>query len=676
VGASNREVLPPPEVDAPQPTKEPVAVLGEARLRHWEDLTCVAYSADGKTLAGGGGSRGLAVVRLWDTTTVSEREVLRVETASEDGQYSGIVAALAYAPDGKRLAARCDNGTVCLWNIGKDGAKLWAKLEGDSPGAVAFSGDGNTLAVGCETGRVQLWDLDRRRPSVRDVLKGLEKTVGDVAYSPDGKTLAAISDQGTFRLWSVDGAEPIAVSSGAVSAASSADSCRSKRTGPRECPKVGGDGHIAFAPDGKALATLHEGRLSLWKRTAGDVKLVVEWPREWGELKSFTFMPKGTIWGSDGMIRNWDLNAKGEVTGYDAIREGYPERPVAFDPKGKSLAVVYLDEQRIGLRPSNSLSGCESPLAGHAKGVSCGAFLPGDKCVVTVGQDKSFLLWNLADQKPKEFDRGRSGDARWVVPSPDGNSLAFLDTDTGVRVRALSNPDAETPLIPFEDTVKDRPGRRSVVFADDGESLAVGNFDGTIHVWAPGWGTAKKRCVLKGHKVAVSAMAYRTQGKLLVSGDEQGYVYVWNLSGVKAPTIITTRRAGTGRVAWVEALKADCRVATVEADHVRVWQMSYAVGELKPVREAVLQGKKEGGPVVFSADGELAAAVETGDQVALWSTVSGKRLATWHFSGTVHDVTFSPGGQYLLTSNANGTASLFRLHPPPEAAQAVSRREP
>jgi eukaryotic-like serine/threonine-protein kinase len=132
-------------------------------------INCVAFSPDGSTLAAAEnaptegvpppGSDHAGRVTLWDVATRRPRTTLR--------GIQGIVLGLAFAPDGKRLAAGGGNwqnfGQVVLWDVprGKDlctllGHRSW--VEG-----VAFSPDGRTLATGGGTsdspGELKLWNL-------------------------------------------------------------------------------------------------------------------------------------------------------------------------------------------------------------------------------------------------------------------------------------------------------------------------------------------------------------------------------------------------------------------------------------------------------------------------------------------------------------------------------------
>jgi WD40 repeat protein len=73
---------------------------------HSEEVKCIVFSPDGKTLASGSGDY---TVRLWDAA--SGKEILALTG------HSGNVTSVTFSPDGKTLASGSDDKTIRLWDM-------------------------------------------------------------------------------------------------------------------------------------------------------------------------------------------------------------------------------------------------------------------------------------------------------------------------------------------------------------------------------------------------------------------------------------------------------------------------------------------------------------------------------------------------------------------------------
>ena len=109
--------------------------LGIRRLRLNGPITALAFSPDGQRLAAAATGRHNAVV-WWEVTT--GKEVARLANRNSD------VHGLALTPDG-RMIASCSTGTVQLWAVGQENPAPLLETTTDSR-SMAFSADGTMLA--------------------------------------------------------------------------------------------------------------------------------------------------------------------------------------------------------------------------------------------------------------------------------------------------------------------------------------------------------------------------------------------------------------------------------------------------------------------------------------------------------------------------------------------------
>src|SRR5262249_21133083 len=123
--------------------------------------------------------------------------------------HPGPVTAVAFAPDGKTLAAATGSFTIDTgrWNSGE--VKLWdpaarqergtLRRHADMIASLAFAPDSQTLITASWDSSLKVWDVGMRQE--RMSLSGHSNHVNCVALSPDGKVMASASGDRTARLW-------------------------------------------------------------------------------------------------------------------------------------------------------------------------------------------------------------------------------------------------------------------------------------------------------------------------------------------------------------------------------------------------------------------------------------------------------------------------------------------
>jgi WD40 repeat protein len=155
---------------------------------HQDRVNCLAFSADGRTLASG--SKDLSV-RLWDVNGGAQLRTLEGSSLQ--------VLAVVFNPDGHTLASADWTGNVKIWEI-PSGA-VQRTLPGNPLGYVAttlaFSRDGQTLAS-ASVGAVILWDTAHSFRPLR-----LDDSLNNqaVAFNADGTLLFAGGANGILKVW-------------------------------------------------------------------------------------------------------------------------------------------------------------------------------------------------------------------------------------------------------------------------------------------------------------------------------------------------------------------------------------------------------------------------------------------------------------------------------------------
>jgi WD40 repeat protein len=131
---------------------------------------------------------------------------------TRDHRLSGVVRGLS----GEQLVARPDGDLLVssddqYADPGTGNVTGLALADGRKVTALAFSPDGTRLAVGDSTGHITLWDgaLRHRTGALTGTSdtasQGEPEAVGALAFSSDGGTLAVGGAAGTLRLWDTEG---------------------------------------------------------------------------------------------------------------------------------------------------------------------------------------------------------------------------------------------------------------------------------------------------------------------------------------------------------------------------------------------------------------------------------------------------------------------------------------
>lgn len=172
---------------------------GDAQSPLTDRVCALAFTADGKLLATGGGepSRG-GEIKLWHIATGElAREIANI--------HSDVVLGLEFSPDGNFLASAAADKMARLTDLAT--GKLARTFEGHTQHvlALSWSPDGRTLATAGADAQVKLWDAvtgDRKKN-----IEGFDKEVTAVHFAGAGGTLVTSSGDSKVRLFAADGSQ-------------------------------------------------------------------------------------------------------------------------------------------------------------------------------------------------------------------------------------------------------------------------------------------------------------------------------------------------------------------------------------------------------------------------------------------------------------------------------------
>jgi WD40 repeat protein len=541
------------------------------------------------------------VLRLWD---VPRGRQLRQFASDKTGTF-----ALAFSPDGKRIAADTANTGIRLWDVaaGKEIRRLTGEHAGGGHG-LAFSSDGKTLISG-NGHDICWWDIGTGR-LVRRLNKDLPSgsvcgQYAQLAASPDGKRLAAAND--VLYLWDAAGGEEVRRI--ALGRRSWASSC------------------LCFSPDGRTLAC----NISHSSRNE-TVLLAADTGRE---------------------LRRWD-------EGYE-----FPSTDMAFSPDGRVLAQVKFGVIRVRdtatgqpIRPTRGFSSC----------VKAVKFLPGARALMVCGLDGRTGLWDPLTGKqvaplqgpPKDFVPNGSP---WhpMALTADGGKAALYDAKGVLHVWEAATGKACC-------RIADPPpcGEDGAVFSADGKVLAIGHRDSSLRLWDTATGKLL-RSFPQAKQRFIRPLAFSPDGRILAlfyqsttAFSEAPVIHLWD----------TTTGEERGRLVYPEDTPPACLLFTADGRRVIAsydlgWpagaaghRIGLCVWEGATGRE-LWRSHGQARAIALSPDEKTLAAADA-DTIRLWELASGQERGrfTGHLE-LIRSLDFSPDGRLLASGSLDHTALVW-----------------
>jgi WD40 repeat protein len=466
---------------------------------------------------------------------------------------------------------------------------------------VAFSADGEAFFIASGD--------DVIRWTTRSVRRTGKFPQGDrvrlIALSPDGKTLATATE-------------------GPVPALQFSDAATGKPSGHRLqfSDRVNA---VAFHPTGNWIATAGADRTARVWKLPGLTQDGATLNQHGGEVLSIAFDPKGDwlLTGSkDSAAYVWEWRT-GKRVGQPLAHRG-EVTAVAFDKTGATAitgspgAIRRWTLARDGAAPPGvdfaAPQVIAKTLAQPGREVTAGAFAIGaGYCALATASNSLAGLarvWHSAHEGTLGKQVDDSDPISAIALSPDGRLMAIAVDNAvkpAVRVTSTATGERAAPYL--------RHNNRRVLalaFSNDGKLVVSGGEDGAARLWETATGVeASFSPFVYDRGDAVLAVALSADNKAIVTGTRNGVVCRWDVD--------------TGR-RWAARSRHDGKVLAVS----------------------------------FSLDGTIIATGSSDQTARLWSAATGEPVGpTLEHGSAVTAIALSPEGNAILTGCEDGSGRLW-----------------
>lgn len=273
-----------------------------------DKLNAIAFSKDGQSVAAGGED---GVVRIWNIPQ-------RRQIAALKG-HSYAVFSIAFSPDGRTLASGGYDKSVVLWDLARHTRLATLFPNEGAVSSLAFSPDGKLLA-GAGADGVRLWNMTNRK-----TYKTLGSPTETQFIAAFGSAGLAVAGTGTLRLWNAASRpqttllgpmtsliRAMAISPNGTVVACGGDNGQVALWDARTRKRLGRLAHdrsvsgVAFAPDGRILATASGKTITLWNLASQT--MIAALPAHTALVSSIAYSPDGRMLASasyDKTVRLW-----------------------------------------------------------------------------------------------------------------------------------------------------------------------------------------------------------------------------------------------------------------------------------------------------------------------------------------------------------------------------------
>ena len=604
------------------------------RMQH--PASAVAFSPDGSRIALGDGN---GTVILCDAASGQE---LWTEAERPIEGRPGWITTLAFTPDGARLLS-CDSESTTVVRDAKTGTAQRTLFGLYSGTRAAFLSDGKRMLINYRGSWGAIRDLSTGKDLLANPAKQYDQLYS-VAASPNGKRFAHSSDDHKAHIWDAETGKELCATSAHTLAVDA----------------------MAFSPDSTKLVTgCRDGTAKVWDAETGRERLTLVGHQ--GEVWKACFSTDGryiATGSNDGTARIWDATTGKELQ----IIRGHTDsvEALAFNPNSRQLLTGSRDgtarlwnleaddgalpqQKPTPARPVPGNSEVRIVMSGRRAGLRV---FSQDGKYVAVAWQNSADVWDIPLGK-KLYRLEGKGEFHALAFSPDSALIATADDDRTARIWETATG---KPL----QTLKVRTGIvTALTFLSSSQWIATASADGTAKIWNSRIGQV--RLTLKGHTAGVTSIRFFPVGNHLATESEDKTMRVWESA--------TGRQIGlmpAGLSQWITLSEDGSRAVSFYPYSLRLWNLKTGQ-EIRtlPINSGFSRGiafSPDARRVFIGASHRDSSATDYSD-FRILDADSGRELLTLPNSPRrISEAHFSSDGKQILINYWDGYTSLLLAH--------------
>jgi WD40 repeat protein len=459
------------------------------------ELSCLAFSSDGKSLFSREAGQEESVIRKWS-----------MESGKELNSYA-IDVGIALINPATSMKISADNKILAIGNVFSS-LKFTDLVAGketksfDGSGAFALSSDGKVLATADENGKVTLRSLETaHRIGSLEGHSDLPSPYNRVAYIDfldNAVKLVTASMDGTFRVWDVASGKQL----------STFQSIPSQIAG------------TAFDTTGKILATgSNRGELQIFDVSSGKKLKEIQVPEESAQV----FLPQNQdliVTRGEQSVRLYSIKTGNLAAKLPARRTSSMD----CSSDGEKIAVGLLNGKTEIFDLNGKLL---TQLASESlKPVSCVRFSPDGKQIATGSQDCKVRLWSLPEGNLLNTITSHNRNINAVEFCSGGKQLLSVDANGFLKLWDVSSGQMLASLrLP-------QGNCRSLATTSDGKRFAASSYNlselNFIHIWELPLTVPPKVFQIPTEMDLIPGLHFSPDGQSITGGSIFGKVQIWN----------------------------------------------------------------------------------------------------------------------------------------------------